>query len=212
MPHAAFENLPTRKKDRLIQQAKAEFLSKTYARATMRNLVKRMNISTGSFYKYFRGKDDLFLYIYDGINKRLYDAGFFSEDGMIRPRGHHFQNALPKDDWSILNMFRILPEDTLRKYIFDTDTYGWRLEHHRQWLIELQNKGLVRRDIDIDLAVYMYRTTSYNLMLYIRSHNLQDIEEIRRINRSYCYNIFTKGILVDNTLEVALERSDTAMA
>ena len=46
--------------DNILNAAKAEFLEKGFRGASLRNIVKNANVTTGAFYGYFKSKEDLF--------------------------------------------------------------------------------------------------------------------------------------------------------
>lgn len=48
------------KLDNILNAAKAEFLEKGFRGASLRNIVKNANVTTGAFYGYFKSKEDLF--------------------------------------------------------------------------------------------------------------------------------------------------------
>lgn len=46
--------------ENILNAAKAEFLEKGFRGASLRNIVKNANVTTGAFYGYFKSKEDLF--------------------------------------------------------------------------------------------------------------------------------------------------------
>ena len=44
----------------ILKAGKAEFLEKGFAQASLRNIVKTANVTTGAFYGYFKSKEELF--------------------------------------------------------------------------------------------------------------------------------------------------------
>lgn len=63
MPKQTFFNLPEEKRDTLIQAAKKEFSRVSLYEASIANIVKEADIPRGSFYQYFKDKDDLYFYL-----------------------------------------------------------------------------------------------------------------------------------------------------
>lgn len=63
MPKQTFFNLPTEKRQTLIQAAKSEFSRVSLYEASIANIVKEAEIPRGSFYQYFEDKDDLYFYL-----------------------------------------------------------------------------------------------------------------------------------------------------
>ena len=46
--------------DKILQEAKIEFLTKGYTFASLREIVKKAGVTTGAFYGYFKNKEQLF--------------------------------------------------------------------------------------------------------------------------------------------------------
>lgn len=63
MPKATFFNLPEKKRESLIKAMESEFSRVPIYEASIANIVKTAEISRGSFYQYFEGKEDAYYYI-----------------------------------------------------------------------------------------------------------------------------------------------------
>lgn len=59
--------------DKLIEAAIDEFTEKNFDEASLNNILKRANISKGSFYYHFKNKQQLYLYIWDMAAKDKID-------------------------------------------------------------------------------------------------------------------------------------------
>lgn len=69
MPTILFQHLAEEKKEKIIKASMKEFSSCPYENASINAIIKDADISRGSFYQYFNGKEDLYLYILDrGLN------------------------------------------------------------------------------------------------------------------------------------------------
>ena len=66
MPTNTFFRLPEEKRNRLMDAAWAEFSQHSFAEASINQIVQGAGISRGSFYQYFRDKEDLFYYLIGG--------------------------------------------------------------------------------------------------------------------------------------------------
>ena len=66
------ENLTTL--ERIHRAAKAEFLRKGYKDASLRNIVKSVDMTTGAFYGYYRSKEELFESLVGGHYAYLLDC------------------------------------------------------------------------------------------------------------------------------------------
>ena len=67
MPKNTFFNLPAEKRNKIIEAAIGEFSKTHYQKVTIDNIVNRADISKGSFYQYFKDKDDLYKYLFSQI-------------------------------------------------------------------------------------------------------------------------------------------------
>ena len=74
MPTNQFLNLEEEKQNRIIQAAIAEFSQYGYENASTNRIVKACEISKGSLFKYFLGKEELYLFILDVVTTEYTDA------------------------------------------------------------------------------------------------------------------------------------------
>lgn len=59
-------------RERLIEKAKKEFLEKGYMQASLRNICKNAEVTTGALYFFFENKEDLFACLVETPLKELY--------------------------------------------------------------------------------------------------------------------------------------------
>lgn len=74
MPKETFYNLTVEKRERIIDAAITEFGSKHYKKVTIDGLVREAAIPKGSFYQYFKNKDDVYIYIFGEIGNSKKDS------------------------------------------------------------------------------------------------------------------------------------------
>ena len=67
-----YYNLPTEKKNRIVQAIKKEVDGKSYDKISINQIVARAEISRGSFYQYFDDKKDILLLLLDGFTENVY--------------------------------------------------------------------------------------------------------------------------------------------
>lgn len=65
MPLQTFYNLNSEKKKAILDVSYQEFAFSTYQAASVSNIVKKLEIAKGSFYRYFKNKVDLYAYLID---------------------------------------------------------------------------------------------------------------------------------------------------
>lgn len=63
MPKRTFYNLPKEKQQVIVRSAKKEFSRVPFNKALISNIVKNADIPRGSFYQYFKDKEDAFFYL-----------------------------------------------------------------------------------------------------------------------------------------------------
>ncbi|MDD3187280.1 MAG: TetR/AcrR family transcriptional regulator [Bacilli bacterium] len=71
MPSQTFDNLSNDKKERILTSALKEFGRVSYEEASINQIIKNADISRGSFYMYFKDKEDLYIYILSNKRKML---------------------------------------------------------------------------------------------------------------------------------------------
>ncbi|MCF7924330.1 MAG: TetR/AcrR family transcriptional regulator [Candidatus Izimaplasma sp.] len=69
MPTDTFYNLNKEKKDRILNAAIFEFSNKIYEQVNLSDIIKKAKIPRGSFYQYFKDKEDLYLYLISVIRE-----------------------------------------------------------------------------------------------------------------------------------------------
>ncbi len=87
MPSATFFHLPQAKQEKLLLAARAEFTQAAYDAASINRIIRRAGIPRGSFYMYFRDKEDLFRYL---LEQDLRLAARVLEDNLEREGGDLF--------------------------------------------------------------------------------------------------------------------------
>ncbi|MFO7969328.1 MAG: TetR/AcrR family transcriptional regulator [Candidatus Izemoplasmatales bacterium] len=73
MPTKTFYNLKKAKQDRITNAAIDEFQDKIYEQVKLSEIIKKASIPRGSFYQYFKDKDDLYLYLISMIRNTKLD-------------------------------------------------------------------------------------------------------------------------------------------
>lgn len=72
MPKETFNNLPSEKKESILDAAQTEFLERGFDLSSIQRIIKAGGISRGSFYQYFEDKQDLFaLVVSRGRDKKI---------------------------------------------------------------------------------------------------------------------------------------------
>lgn len=61
MPSVTFANLDIEKKKKVFKCSVDEFSEKTFTNSSINKIIKKAGIPRGSFYQYFKDKEDLYL-------------------------------------------------------------------------------------------------------------------------------------------------------
>ena len=102
-------------KNRILECAKGEFLSKGFENAQVAEIAKLAKVTTGAIYQHFKNKEDL----YDCIISPICD-GFIS---ITNDRNKDFIDSLERDEFSIISEELSYITNDLLKYIYD----NWKI-------------------------------------------------------------------------------------
>ena len=91
MPSSTFLNLAPEKQEKLLTAAVREFTERPYNEASIKRISQSAGIPRGSFYRYFRDKEDLFRYLIQESE----DALLIAYEEILRNCGGDIFAALP---------------------------------------------------------------------------------------------------------------------
>lgn len=219
MPNATFFNLPSAKRQGILDCAIAEFAATDYDRASISNIAKQAKIAKGSFYQYFADKKDLYLYLIDLATQQKIayfkstrppesEIGFFAYLRWLFGASTQFELIYPA-----------LGQIVHRAFYSDLPFHDEVLKRTQMassgYIRELVNQGIERGDIaasvDADLAVFILNTLIYRLRDFIPQQlNLTPTQlardQLSPADRTTIEQIFSQLVQV---LEQGLGRSPT---
>ncbi|WP_194949002.1 TetR/AcrR family transcriptional regulator [Actinomyces trachealis] len=109
MPHQTFFNLPEGKRCRLMGALKAEFAAHPYQRASVDRVAATAGVSKGSFYQYFKDKQDAYTYLLqDVVGARIGLAGTPLPENSLQEvltaliKGNHDFHERDPQGWAVL--------------------------------------------------------------------------------------------------------------
>jgi AcrR family transcriptional regulator len=175
MPKQTFLNLPSEKRETILNAAVAEFAEYGLENASTNRIVKNSGIAKGSFYQYFEDKQDVFIYL-------------LSE--MERAEMEFFQDKHPPDhNMDTFQYFRWLIKTGMefglahprrvqaawRVLIGDGLYYGKNFAAYRQkttqaltvLIQQAIQRGEVDPSVDVELAVMIMETWSNAITAYV---------------------------------------------
>ena len=165
MPKETFYKLKDGKKKRILEAAVQEFASRKFSEASLNQIVKTAKIPWGSFYQYFDGKEDLYLYIIQEMSKYKWDtlkqAGVEDIDGdffdtirekimaLLELRKHNPQYAQ-------IALFQEMDDNEFIRKLRGDSTKRWKEIIERD-----KKRGIIKPEIDADVMIDMF----YNFVL-----------------------------------------------
>lgn len=204
MPKETFFNLPTDKKNRIIETAYKLFLNHPYEEISISFMAKTAGIPVGSFYQYFDGLGDLFVYLIAEIDtiiideyKRRFGYYIFTREII------DLEELLTKDQLDLLDRVYTTPDDVMMKYYFDNhDDHTGKI--FKEEITELFQKDVFIDGIDIDFVLHLYISSNFNVYTYLKKSKISDRAERRRIRFVYYDQIFGYGLFKkdQNTIDI----------
>lgn len=163
MVKQTFLNLPEEKRKRIIEVALEEFASKSYAKASLSNIVKRAGIAKGSMYQYFQDKEALYRYLLElaAEEKMVFlrsveissDGDFFETLEKVLLAGVQFNLAHPQLSRIIANAMEPTGEEIIQDFVIRGRKMAYK--YFKDMVVRAQEGGEVRADIDIRLTAHL---------------------------------------------------------
>jgi TetR/AcrR family transcriptional regulator len=167
MPHRArptFDNLPKPKQEAIILVALEEFSRHGYRQASLNIIVRRLGIAKGSIFQYFKGKDGLFLFLFNMALERVKDHlrqvrdetaahDFFQRLRATLRSGVRFINAHPL----FYRLYLRVMFEAGMPYRAELLTALRRASHEflREMIDEGRARGDLLQDLDPDLGAFV---------------------------------------------------------
>jgi AcrR family transcriptional regulator len=175
MPTKTFNNLAERKRNKIIEASLKEFSLNKYSSASINNIVKNAGVSKGSMYQYFDNKKDLYLYLlevasdkklnYISENVNTSKLKMFELIKEIHLIGAKFDLTNPKYSMLIINALNETTNEELnninKKLKEKSDKF------FDQYIVEGQNKNLIRNDLNHKLISFLISRLSIVLIDYV---------------------------------------------
>lgn len=165
MPKETFHNLKDEKKQRIFEAAVQEFASRKFSEASLNQIVKVAQIPWGSFYQYFDGKEDLYLYVIKEISRDKWDAleqagaedmdeDFF--DTIRGKIGALFELGKRNADYAQIVLLQEMDDNEFIRKLRRGSTKRWKDIIERD-----KERSLIKPEVDADVMIDMF----YNFVL-----------------------------------------------
>lgn len=196
MPKETFFNLEKSKRDQIFEACVDEFAANPFSSASINQIIKKANISRGSFYQYFNDKEDCYMHVIQEIAKVKMDL---------------LRHASTKEGTDLFESLFYMIDQTLLwiekqpKYYaigfwmdYDDSEFIQKLINNNQQSMDLFraliqkdiDKGIIRKDIDVDILIHMLM--SINKDILIKAFKERDFEKVR-IQFQQTLDILKKG-------------------
>lgn len=193
MPTDTFFNLSESKRKRIFAAAVEEFASRRFSDASINQIIKAAGISRGSFYQYFKGKEDLYLYVLTEIGKEKISIAFSQQP----PEAKDFFTVYLDMIKEVLAWAREHPLYSKIWMLMELDDSEFIAKLTARFpdawsglrsLIERDKElGRIRPDVNTDMVMQILYNQNLHFQKSIRQGNLDDllpqVEELIKIIR-----------------------------
>ncbi len=161
--YETFEKLSGGRRKQIIQVCLEEFIEKGYENASTNTIVKRLEISKGVLFLYFKNKKNLYLYLVEHISEILIDdyINYQSESivdaDIFNNLGEYYKELIQKKPELFLFMMQAFlntPEEMKEEVDARHNKAHDRIFHN-------MNQSRFRQDIDIRLVDDLLHMVSY---------------------------------------------------
>ncbi|MFZ5587985.1 MAG: TetR/AcrR family transcriptional regulator [Thermodesulfobacteriota bacterium] len=162
MPKETFNQIADEKRERILDQAARLFAQRGLNQTDMSELAARAGVAKGSLYNYFKSKDELYLHVCRQALARSREAVYGDIDPTwdihrqvehIFRRGVQFALEHPEYVSLYLNTASAGMERFARKISREVEKHT--ANHLKRLLRQGMKKGLVRADLDVNLAAFL---------------------------------------------------------
>ena len=191
MPSQTFLNLDVNKQKKLIDAAMIEFSNHEYPEVSINQIIMNAGISRGSFYMYFKDKDELFEYLIQINKMKLHEL---TKKVFIRNDGELYNSFLELYD-SIVDYVVSHNYQGMFKNIFIYFDSHKKHFHKPGFFLFMSVKGLIKtdnlRDEELEFSFVMLLHHLFMKVTYCINNDCLDDKEqfIRKLN-ILCYGIY----------------------
>ncbi|MFU8792865.1 MAG: TetR/AcrR family transcriptional regulator [Acholeplasmataceae bacterium] len=201
MPHPTFFNLPKEKQDFIMNAVLDELSIHDYEAFNISNIIRATGIARGSFYQYFKDKDDLYAYFYTYIGQLKYqyygnlfdpthDIPLIERLNLIFEKGLLFRKDYPK----LVDVARLMLHSS---FIRNDPNYhknlSLALDLYESFVKRDIELGIIRNDLDsrtlAELIMVVFNHLTQDKLI---NQTLDDLSIKMMLN--HILNIIEKGV------------------
>lgn len=191
MPSQTFLNLDKEKQKKLLDAAMKEFSQHTYPEVSINQIIMNAGIPRGSFYMYFKDKDELFEYLIELNKMKLHET---AKESFIKNRGDLYNSFLDLYDFIVDYVVKDNYEGMFKNVFVYFDTHKEHFRKPGRVLFELV-KDLIDttnlRDEELELIFIMLLQHMFMSVTYCINNNcLDNKEHFRKKLHILCYGVY----------------------
>lgn len=180
MAKSTFKNLPQDKQGRILKAAAGLFARSGFEGADVAKIAAAAGVAKGSIYNYWSSKDELYIYVCrDGLEKSrkaVYggiepDWDAYRQIRHIFEQGGSFADEHPEYILMYLNVTAVGMERFADRVSREVEKYT--ADHLKALLKRDLEKGLVRKDIDVNVAAHTINGLYILYLLSLVSRHFQ---------------------------------------
>lgn len=183
------------KRCRIVDAALQEFAAHSFNEASINRIIKNAEIPKGSFYQYFKNKEDLYLYFLDEVSKEFTDPLLLEKE--MYPDANFFE-VIQHTNREVLKLKNIKPEyiEIRMRAELDNNEFIRNIrkkstEKYIKIIERDKERGIIKPDADAEIIVDMIASFSLNE----RHRNKSGAEEYLR-KLDVVINIIKEGVVV----------------
>lgn len=167
----------------IIEAAREVFAETGYGAASIRDVIRRTGLASGTFYNYFPDKASVFQAVLDEhtteLRRRLRDAraGAGDAETIVR-EGFHAYFAFIVEDRQLFSMLR-RNAGTVRT-LFDTPALAAGIDELLEDLRALARRGQLAPDLDLDALAAAMGGVAFELGIRLAEQDPPDVERTAR--------------------------------
>lgn len=173
MPEQTFFNLPEQRQKEIIDISLKEFSFHNFETASINKIINEIGVAKGSFYRYFKNKKDLYLFLLDhAMNKKI---DYLEKNIDTTTTGDFFEiyrsavfNYM-KFDLTFPIISKFLRTAVENKYIEQTQVLNSL--HGKTFIKNLvlkgQREGEIKQSLDVDFVILCIMNLSEAMLNYI---------------------------------------------
>jgi AcrR family transcriptional regulator len=165
MPKPTFSKIPAEKRDRVLTEAARLFAERGFSQTDMAQVAARANVSKGSLYDYFESKEDLYISVCrDGLrrSREAVYGGIKPDWDIYRQVDHIFRSGsvfcLSHPQYVQMYLQISSPGMEVFANALTREVEGYTAGHLKKLIRDGTQKGIVRKDIDVNLTAYFINT------------------------------------------------------